>query len=502
MNKSDNLLKAASALFFCAMVAYMVVYIVHRVSEPVQTARVVTSTMRDSSTISGLVVRDERIIDSDAPFVNVVVSDGQKISAGETVALVYDTEEAMRRAAALSSLEAEIEEVEAALSSSSASVGVVQSREQSVNDAIMNLSASIRSGGFAGLDTCQSTLAGLVFQSEKSNATEEYLAELRAEYALLADTSAGDTEEIAVNESGTYSSIVDGYEGIKPDYAQGLSPSTLRELISADRTVSTNAIGKLLRSFKWYYAAIVPREDASRLVAGRTVNLSFGRYYSDTVSADVVYVGQAEGNEQLILFSTDRGFSEMMAVRAVSAEIIYSEYSGLRVPVSSLYRYYAGYLAENDADRLSEGESVSLSLGGTSYQAFVSEIGSAQRYGELPVGIEADSAADPRPVMKLVVFCWPFSPEEEAPYFLGEGALVTTEQGLVLPAANYYTYSEDVDRMCVFAMTGLQAERKKVSLVYTGEEYALVTSEGSDALREGNEVITATAGLFNGRVYR
>ena len=104
--------------------------------------------------------------------------------------------------------------------------------------------------------------------------------------------------------------------------------------------------------------------------------------------------------------------------------------------------------------------------------------------------------------MKLVVFCWPFSPEEEAPYFLGEGALVTTEQGLVLPAANYYTYSEDVDRMCVFAMTGLQAERKKVSLVYTGEEYALVTSEGSDALREGNEVITATAGLFNGRVYR
>ena len=106
----------------------------------------------------------------------------------------------------------------------------------------------------------------------------------------------------------------------------------------------------------------------------------------------MVYVGQAEGNEQLILFSTDRGFSEMMAVRAVSAEIIYSEYSGLRVPVSSLYRYYAGYLAENDADRLSEGESVSLSLGGTSYQAFVSEIGSAQRYGELPVGIEADPA--------------------------------------------------------------------------------------------------------------
>ena len=502
MNKSDNLFKVASALIFCAMVAYMVVYIVHRVSEPVQTAHVVTSTMRDSSAISGLVVRNERIIDNDAPFVNIVVSDGEKISFGQTVAIVYDSEEAMQRASALSSLEAEIEEVEAALSPASASVGVVQSREQSVNDAIINLSASIRNNSFVGVDACQSTLTGLVFQNEKANATEEYLAELRTEYALLSETAAGDTEEIAVNENGTYSAIVDGYEGIKPDFVQGLSPSELRELISADRTLNTNAIGKLLLSFKWYYAAIVPREDASRLVAGRTVNLSFGRYYSDTVSAEVVYVGQAEGDKQLILFSMDRGFSEMMAVRAVSAEIIYSEYTGLRVPVSSLYRYYAGRLSADDADLLSEGETVSLSVGGASYQAFVSDIGSEQRTGELPTGVEADSAEDTRPLVKTVVFCWPYSPEEDAPYFLGEGALVTTESGLVLPTANYYAYNEDIDRMCVFAMTGLQAERKKVSLVYAGEDYALVTSEGSDALREGNDVITSTAGLFNGRVYR
>jgi len=56
--------------------------------------------------------------------------------------------------------------------------------------------------------------------------------------------------------------------------------------------------------------------------------------------------------------------------------------------------------------------------------------------------------------------------------------------------------------MCVFAMTGLQAERKKVELIFAGEEYALVESSGSDALREGNEVIVQTVGLFNGKVFR
>lgn len=501
MNKSDILLKVVSALMFCAMVAYMAVYIIHRVKEPVETALVVTSTMTDSSTLSGLVVRDELVISSDAPYVNVTVSDGEKVGAGQTVALVYDSQEALQQAAYLSTLEAEIADVEAALSTTGAA-GAAQNRDQSIYDAIIGVSASLRNASFAGIDTNQSTLAGLIFRSDKVNATEEHLAALQIEYNELLRTSSDETDEIAVGQSGTYSAIVDGYEGIDPTYARELSPSELRELIAADRTVGTGDMGKLILSYRWYYAAIVPRADASKLVAGRTVRLSFGRYYSDYLTADVAYVGQAEGDEQLVLFSMDRGFSEMIAVRAVSAEIVYSEYSGLRVPVSALYRYYAGYLSENDAALLSEGESVRITVGAETYDAFVSEIGSARRYGDLAPGIEEDSDADTRPKRSLIVFCWPYAADQEAPDFSVAGALIRTEAGVVLPATNYYEYNTDIDRMCVFAMTGLQAERKKVSLLFCGEEYALVESEGSDALREGNEVIVSYSGLFSGKVYR
>lgn len=501
MNKSDIMIKVAGALVFCAMAAYMAVYIFHRIAEPVQTALVVSSTMNDSATISGLVIRDELVITSDAPYINIVVSDGEKVGVNQTIAVVYDTEQALERAASVSALEAEIEEVEAALTTSGA-VSAAQNRDRSVYDAIVDLSASLRNEGFAGIDTSQSALAGLIFHSDRTNATEEYLAALQAELQALSETASGDTDEIAVGRSGTYSAVTDGYEGIDPDYATGLSPSSLRELIAADRTVSASAIGKLALSYRWYYAAIVPREDASRLVAGRTVELSFGRYYSDYVTADVEYVGQAEGNEQIVLFSMDRGFSEMMAVRAVSAEIIYSEYSGLRVPLSGLYRYYAGYLSDSDAAYIAEGGSVQITIGEDTYTAFVSEIGAARRYGDLPDGVEEDSAEDDRPKRRLAVFCWPYSEDEEAPDFSVAGALLRTDSGPVLPVTNYYEYDSGVDHMCVFTMTGLQAERKKVELVYAGEEYALVESDGSDALREGNEVITLASGLFSGKVFR
>lgn len=483
------------------MAAYMTVYVVHRIAEPVRSSLVVTATMTDSSTLSGLVIRDELVITSEAPYINVVVSDGEKVRAGQTVAVVYGTEEALQRAAAVSSLKAEIEEVEAVLSTTGA-VGAAQSRDRSVYDALIGLSASIRNGSYAGVDTSQSTLAGLIFRTDSTNATEEYLAGLKKEYGELTGTVDGDTDVIAVGQSGAFSAVVDGYEGVDPDYAADLSPRTLRELISAERTVSPNAIGKLVLSYKWYYAAIVPRGDASRLVAGRTVRLSFGRYYGDYLTAKVEYVGQAEGDEQLILFSMDRGFSEMMAVRAVSAEIVYSEYTGLRVPLEGLYRYYAGYLSEADGERLSEGDTVRLSIGTEAYDAIVSEIGSPRRYGDLPPGVEEDGEGDDRPKRRLAVFCWPYGADEEPPDFSVAGALVTAEDGTVLPLTNYYDYSESTDRMCVFTMTGLQAERKKVELVYAGEDFALVESDGSDALREGNEVITSAVGLFNGKVFR
>lgn len=494
------MLRVASALAFVAMVVYMAFYVADRFVDPVQTALVVTASMNDSSTISGLVVRDELVLTSDAPYINVVVSDGEKVGAGQTVAVVYGSEDALERASRITSLEEEIEEVDAALSSS-AGVSARRSRDASVYDAILDLSASLRNENFAGVDTRQNTLAGLVFRTEVTNVTEEYRQSLLTRYRELLSTASGDTGEIDVEKSGTFTLVVDGYEDVSPAVARDLSPSGLRALLAEEHAPAEGAIGKLVTSYKWYYAAIVGRADASRLVAGRTLRLSFGRYYGDFVTATVEYVGQAEGNEQLILFSMDKGFSDLLAVRAVSAELVYSEYTGLRVPLRGLYRYYAGYLSEEDGSRVSEGDTVTLALGGAEYTATVTDVGGLNRYGDLPPGVESGSEQDTRPKHRLVVFCWPYA-DEPAPDFSAGGGMVTTADGSVLYAENYYEYDRSIDRMCVFAMTGLQAERKKVTLIYAGEEYALVSSEGSDALREGNELIVQAAGLYNGKVYR
>lgn len=506
MKKTDLLIKVTSLLVFIALAAYLTVYIAQRAMNPVRTSLTVTATMSDSAPMSGLVIRDELLINSQDQYVAVTAADGAKVAAGETVAVAYSDQEALERASRLSALEREIDDVSAALSQAG-DVQVEGNREQSIYSAIIGLSSSLRSGDLTDMDSRSSALASLLFPSDSgATATEEYLQQLQNEYDELRRTSSGDTSPISVSQSGTFSSVVDGFEGVSPAYAQNLSPSELRELIAADRVIEEGSLGKLITSYNWYYAAILPREYARNMLAGETdVQLSFGRYYSGNLSATVEFVGKAEGDSQLVIFRIEKGMTDMLTVRAVSAELIYEEYTGLRVPLKGLYRYYAGYLADEAGDALSPGETVSLTLGDTTYDAIVSEIGSGSRFGELPPGVESGSEQDTRPIRRLLVFCWPWDAESAAPDTSSGGGTVTNADGLAFSTANYYDYDpekpEAQDRLCVFTMTGVQAERKLVSLVYAGEEYCLLDSSGTDALREGNEVIVEARHLYNGKVF-
>ncbi len=505
MKKTDTLIRITSLLVFIAMVAYLSVYIASRSMNTVQTALTVTATMSDSAPLTGLVIRDELVIRSAEPYIDVTAEDGAKVAAGETVAVSYSSEEALERASRLHVLRQEIEDVQASL----ASVGSVQvtgDREQSIYSAIESLSSCLRGVDLSELDNRSSALAGILFPADDGTAASgEYLDELQSEYDELRKTSAGDTEDITVGESGTFSTLVDGYEGVDEDYAMDLTPSALRDLIAAERVVDDSSIGKLITSFDWYYAAIVPWEDGQHLLEGDMVKLSFGRYYSGSLDAQIEYVGRAEHDEQVVIFRIERGQADMLAVRAVSAELVYREFTGLRVPLRGLYRYYAGYMSDEDGQTLTAGDTVTLSMGGTDYEVFVSEVSAADKYGDLPQGVEPDSREDTRPARRLVIFCWPWSAESDPIDTSALAGQVTVFGREPMSVWNYYDYDpeapEEQDRLCVFTMTGLQAERKLVSLVFAGEEYCLLSSEGNDALREGNDVIVQAHGLYNGRVF-
>lgn len=476
MKKADRLTKAISIVLFAAMLCYLGFALGRRLTRPVRTALAVETVLTDAVPMTGLVIRQEALLLSARTYIDITAADGEKIAAGGPVATAYTSERALDRALQLDALERTLQEAEAVLAAEEEAAA----QGFAVQDSLETISAALRSGDLRGIDLQAEALASFLGQADSEDFTQDYLRSLRKERDSLLAAAGGDSQVIAAEEAGSFSSILDGFEDLTPEAAQLLTPQSLQALLDAQRSPQAGAFGKMIGSHEWLYAALVAAEEAVLLEPGETVQLSFGRYYAEYLDAEVMQVGPASRGQSVVLFELDQAMTELLAVRKTSAELILGGHSGLRVPEEGLYRYYAAYADEEDLRGLQPGDSLRLAAGGETREAVISEIGEPGTDGRC-----------------LFVVFWPWAGDNALP--TGGESKVQTENG-GFSAQDYYDAAE-TEHLCVFTMTGLQAERKKVTLVYAADGFCLVESQGEDALREGNEIIIQAPELFDGKVF-
>ena len=84
-----------------------------------------------------------------------------------------------------------------------------------------------------------------------------------------------------------------------------------------DFSVDYEALGRLVCSDTWYFAAAVPT--GAGIEAGARVSLDFGGF---TAGARVLYAGEASGGERAVVFSVTEKLGEALYERICEAEII------------------------------------------------------------------------------------------------------------------------------------------------------------------------------------
>lgn len=336
MKRTDTFTKITAALLFAAIVAYIGVYIVRSVSNSVQTAPAVLSTIRETGSAAGIILRDELVIESDKKNIDITATEGERVAKGAVVAMAYGSDSALERANRIRELELEIQRAETILGSLSTAEDLT-ARDAAVRSAVLELSAAVARHELAELDSKCLNLKSLVFSEGDKAVTQGELESLKSELAALESSYSPDTAEITAESSGVFSTILDGYEHLKHKDVSGLSPTRLRELMEDRREVPEKAIGKLVRSFDWYFAAIMPEEHAARLQKGKDASLWLGRYYGEPLAARVVDMGPPENGERVVIFDCARALAETLAMRLVSAEVLFEEYSGIRVPKKAVH---------------------------------------------------------------------------------------------------------------------------------------------------------------------
>ena len=335
MKRTDRLTILIALLLFIAFLAYVAVYVSHALSTATVTAEAVTASVTLGGVASGVVVRDETVLVSGEPYIDVTVADGAKVAAGSVIATAVSGQQGLERVNRLHTLELEIERVSAALGELRRA-GDLTNREAAQSAAARNLASAVTRHDTAAIDSLSLRLDTLLLETEGEEVSAARLEALEREKQGLENSSAGGTEALTAEFSGVFSSTVDGYEHLSYELIAKAGPSELAALINEPPESPEGAYGKLVAGHRWYFAAVMSVEDASNLTVGRSAALDFGRYGGGEIVGKILSVSPPEDGIVTVVFRCDTALADTLSIRAVTATVVFENYSGIRIPARAV----------------------------------------------------------------------------------------------------------------------------------------------------------------------
>ena len=324
------------------LAVYLGFYALRAFQDPYGTTLVYLYTVNDSVEADGLIVRREQVLPAQSGIVEITRAEGERVGVGQEVALVYQNSQAQSNQEQLDALELEIDLLEYAISQSGG-VDSAARLDEDILQALVDLRAACALGDYADLEEQVLEIKsdvlkrGYTYGDGLTSADlSAQLQDLRNQRSALQQQSAFTTGRVTAPQSGTFSNLVDGYESLlTPESVFQLTPSSLAELID-NPPAADSALGKLITSSRWYFAASLPGEAADRLSQGGVATLRFTGEFSRDVAVTVEQIGSAEGGQTLVVFSSDRYLSQITLLRHQTAELIFESWSGLRIPTAAL----------------------------------------------------------------------------------------------------------------------------------------------------------------------
>ena len=325
-------------ILLAAIAAYFGYNVVSSLYAPLMTATVTPYEAGAGYYASGFVVRAEELLYSQYGTTVLNCAEGAHVAANDTVATGYRSEDARLRQTRMDELSGQIEQLQYAWSAVS-SVYDQAALDADIAGDLAQLSRYLALRDMNSVSDLSPELKGLILRrtgsDSDSGSLQARISTLQAELETLEAQSAGDTSAILAGKAGTFSAAVDGYESV-------LTPERLMEMtvaefesVQPDET-DANAIGRLVTSATWYYACVVPASELSGVEEGDRATLTFARDYYQPVTMRVARLGGNEAGSRLLVLSSDRALQNVTLLRQQSAEIVFTSYSGLRVPKSAV----------------------------------------------------------------------------------------------------------------------------------------------------------------------
>ena len=334
--RSTPIFRILSIAVLAAVVVLLGVEAYRYFHRPLSVSAAYTSEVTESISASGWVIRQETALPDVSGTLLRQVQEGEKVHAGQTVAVAYADKGALETVKELEDAELKLQQLQFARSSfldSDAALKV----DSDVSDSILAFRAAAAGGDYSAaageLSAVKTAVLKRSYSYESLEQIDAEIASTSASISSLQSRLSGATA-VQTAAAGYFSGSTDGCEEtLTPAFLEGITPSRLDAVSDASAVKST---GKIITSSTWYYAAALPAEEAQELEVGQEVTLRLSKGLSQDAPAYVQSVSAEENGRVAVVFACTRYISQVTLLRRQQAEIILREYSGIRIPTAAL----------------------------------------------------------------------------------------------------------------------------------------------------------------------
>lgn len=344
--KGDKFLKAV-VITLCLVVASYLIFSLTRFSgDSFSTYKAVRYEVGDGITTSGLLVRSEQAVRADTQGILVLTrAEGEKVGKGQTLAATYQDETARDRQAQIDRMQAELRQMKSAYSFSASDLESA-TLDTDINRLMNRITVSAARREFTAAEKSAEEIKPYVLRRYitgtdaetlwvRITALEEQLNELYAQ----AQAGIG---SVSAPVSGWFSAESDGLEErLTPAFLENCYISDLEEAQAAAGQDS-GALCKLVTAQKWYFAAIVPAQNVRDLKEGSRVQVSFAYDFDAPLRMKVERISSPEEERCILVLSSEACIQNAVSSRIQTADLVFADRVGLRVPKTALYVNEAG----------------------------------------------------------------------------------------------------------------------------------------------------------------
>lgn len=344
----NSFLSKAIALFFGL---FLLVYVGYQsfnmFYSPYQTETVTMGDYVRDIDLNGFFVRDEIALETaKTGVVSYHYKNAQKISKGATIASTYKTEQDLLTLKKIEVLKKDVEILKESQNKETIEGQKLDLLNTQILSAKSDLISQVDGNNFLNIDETSYLLMLLMNKVsvcvDNTLNFDSTIASLESQIEALNAKIPTDSNIIQSENSGYFSSTVDGYESVfTPDMLKDLSIEKVESILDNPQKQKTNSIGKLVNENYWSFVSLVPSKDielVQKLYNNKsTVKIRFNSISTREVSATIKELITQKNEEMaVVVFSCAFIDEDIINMRFETPKLILGSHSGIIIPKTAI----------------------------------------------------------------------------------------------------------------------------------------------------------------------